>query len=206
MEQMRILIAEDDAVSRKVLRTILQNRGYEVVAVTDGDEAWEILQKDNAPQLVILDWMMPGKDGLEVCRLKRTQDKKAYVYIILLTGRGRKIDVIEGLDAGADDYVTKPFNAGELLARVKVGERMVALQNKLTQHVRKLQDALDNVKTLQGLLPICSYCHKIRDDKNYWKKVEEYISENSGATFSHSICPDCMAKYVKPQIDKLEHE
>jgi len=202
---MKILIAEDDPVSRKVLITILEKRGYEVIAVEDGESAWELLKQHNAPQLVILDWMMPGKDGTEVCRLIRASAQDKYVYIILLTGKGRKIDVIEGLDAGADDYVTKPFNAGELCARVKVGERVVNLQNSLKENVEKLQDALDNVKTLQGLLPICSYCHKIRDDQNYWKSVEDYISEHSGATFSHSICPDCMAKYVKPEIEKLDN-
>ncbi|MCD6116458.1 response regulator [bacterium] len=202
---MKILIAEDDPVSRKVLVTILEKRGYEVLSVQDGESAWEILKRYDAPQLVILDWMMPGKDGTEVCRLTRASAKDKYVYIILLTGKGRKIDVIEGLDAGADDYVTKPFNAGELIARVKVGERVVGLQNRLNEHVEKLQDALDNVETLQGLLPICSYCHKIRDDKNYWMSVETYISEHSEAKFSHSICPDCMAKYVKPEIEKLDN-
>jgi len=203
---MKILVAEDDPVSRKVLRTILENRGYDVTTVEDGVNAWEILQSDESPQLAVLDWMMPGKDGTDICRLVRATEKSGYVYIILLTGKGRKIDVIEGLDAGADDYVTKPFNAGELVARVKVGERVVELHNRLQDHVKKLQEALDNVKTLQGLLPICSYCHKIRDDQNYWKSVEDYIAEHSGATFSHSICPDCMVKYVQPQLEKLNDD
>jgi DNA-binding response OmpR family regulator len=111
--------------------------------------------------------------------------------------------VVAGLQAGGDDYVTKPFDREELHARVKVGLRILQLQMNLADRVRELEEALASVKQLQGLLPICSYCKKIRDDQNYWQQVEGYISEHSGAVFSHGICPECYDKFVRPELKKL---
>ena len=125
---MRILIAEDDCVARRVLEKALQNRGYDVVMAKDGTEAWDILQADDAPSLVVLDWMMPGLDGLDVCRRLRKLEHAIHPYVILLTGRDRKKDLINGFDAGADDYVTKPFDLDELTVRLRAGERIVNLQ------------------------------------------------------------------------------
>jgi YesN/AraC family two-component response regulator len=113
----------------------------------------------------------------------------------MLTSKGGKDDVIAGLEAGADDYLAKPFNSGELRARVQVGRRMVEMQERLATQVRELREALDHIKTLQGILPICMFCKKIRDDKGYWDQVEAYVSRHSGAQFSHSICPDCMKEH-----------
>jgi phosphoserine phosphatase RsbU/P len=203
---MKVLIAEDNTVSRRLLETTLMRWGYEVVVASDGVEAWEALQGDDAPSLAILDWMMPGMDGLEVCRRIRKMPSSTPPYLILLTAKGGREDLVTGLEAGANDYVTKPFNREELRARVQVGVRMVELQQSLADRVKALEEALARVKQLQGLLPICSYCKKIRDDQNYWQQVESYIAEHSQAQFSHSICPDCYEKLVKPELDQLRRQ
>jgi len=200
---MRILVAEDQAVSRRILEASLRKWGYEVTAAEDGSRAWEVLQSKEPPQLAILDWLMPGMDGIEICRKLRENPQTQTVYVILLTARTGREDKIHGLKAGADDYVTKPFDRDELRARVQVGIRVLALQGALAQRVRQLEEALSRVKQLQGLLPICSYCKKIRNDRNYWQQVEGYISEHSEARFSHGICPECYARYVQPELDRL---
>ena len=200
---MKILIAEDDMVSRRLLEATLIKWGYGVVVTCDGAEAWEALQSADAPPLAIVDWMMPGMDGIELCRRVRHELTHTPPYLILLTAKGRRQDVVTGLRSGANDYVTKPFDREELQARVQVGMRIVELQHSLADRVKALEEALARVKQLQGLLPICSYCKKIRDDQNYWQQVENYISEHSEAQFSHSICPDCYERRVKPELDQL---
>jgi len=200
---MRVLIAEDDAVSRRLLEATLTKLGFEVISTEDGIEALHELSKTDAPKLAIIDWMMPNLDGLEVCRELEKRNDPEPVYVILLTARGSKEDIVTGLNSGADDYITKPFNREELLARVNVGQRIVELQCNLSQRVNELQEALNEVKHLQGMLPICSYCKKVRDDNNYWQQVEEYLSDRSEAKFSHSVCPECEEKYVKPQLEEL---
>src|SRR5205807_9692825 len=121
----RLLIAEDDPISRRVLEATLIKWGYEVVVTGDGREAWEALQQENAPRLAILDWMMPHMDGLQLCEQARSNPATQSLYIILLTAKGEKADIAAGLEAGASDYVTKPFDAQELRARVRVGLRIL---------------------------------------------------------------------------------
>ena len=200
---MRILVAEDQSVSRHILVAQLRKWGYDVTAVEDGTRAWEALQAEDAPPLAILDWLMPGLDGIDVCRQIRQSPRTRPIYLILLTARQGQEDKIHGLQAGADDYITKPFNREELRARVQVGIRVLELQGALAQRVRELEEALSRVKTLQGLLPICSYCKKIRNDRNYWQQVEGYISDHSEAQFSHGICPECYARFVQPELDRF---
>ena len=197
---MRMLIADDDPVSRRVLQDTLTRSGYDLDVVNDGEAAWEALRRDNGPPIATLNWAMPGLDGLEVCRRVRQMSSRP-TYLILVTARGDKESVVRGLQAGADDYVTKPFEADELRARVQVGERVLGLQLELADRVRELVNALAQVKRLRRLLPICSYCKKVRDDKNYWHEVENYITEHSEARFSHSICPDCSDLHVKPLME-----
>jgi phosphoserine phosphatase RsbU/P len=199
-----VLVADDEPVTRTVVAAMLRKGGYDVQLATDGEQAWAALQRPDAPTLAIMDWMMPGLDGPEICRRLRTNDTSTPTYVILLTSRDAAADVVEGLRAGADDYVTKPPHEDELLARVSVGARVIRLQQTLADRVRRLEEALSNVKQLQGLLPICSYCKRIRDDQNYWQQVESYISVHSGVQFSHSYCPDCFEKFVKPQLDALD--
>jgi DNA-binding response OmpR family regulator len=206
---MDILIAEDDLVSRRMLETILQKWGYQVLATPDGTAAYEALRRDNAPPLAILDWMMPGLDGPAVCRHLRDPalaGPRCPPYLILLTAKGSKEDLVAGLEAGADDYITKPFDRAELRARVQVGMRMVALQRSLADRVAELERALGQVKQLQGLLPICCYCKSIRNDQNYWQQVEEYLGDHSDAQFTHGICPRCFDTVVKPQLARSPEE
>jgi CheY-like chemotaxis protein len=199
-----VLIAEDDAVSCLVLERTLRGWGHEVVVTQTGADAWEALQADGAPPLAILDWMMPGLEGPEVCRRVRALAKPVPTYIILLTARGRSDDVVAGLDSGADDYVTKPFDRHELRSRLRVGERILALQMGLADRVRDLESALGQVKELKGLLPICCYCKAVRDDRNYWHRVETYITAHSSARFSHGICPNCWKGVVEPELAATE--
>jgi len=200
---MRILIADDDAVSRRLLERTLQDWGYEVAIARDGAEAWAALSGEDRPQLAVLDWMMPGLDGPELCRRTRAMDAQIPVYVILLTARAERADVVAGLEAGADDYVIKPFDRAELRARLHVGARVLQLQLSLADRVRELEDALSKVKLLQGLLPICAYCKRVRDDRNYWQQVENYVTDRSAARFSHSICPSCYEREVRPQLEEL---
>jgi phosphoserine phosphatase RsbU/P len=202
----RILIAEDEPVSRRLLQSVLTKWGYDVVVTSDGTQAWEALQQENPPLLVILDWMMPGLNGPQICRMARHLPKTQSTYIILLTAKGEKDDIVRGLAAGANDYVTKPFDSEELQARVQVGVRMVELQLRLETHVKELQEALSHVNQLQGIIPICCNCKKIRDDQNYWQRVEHYIARNAEAQFSHGICPDCYVQVFRPQLEKRRQQ
>jgi CheY-like chemotaxis protein len=198
---MRVLIADDDAVSRRILEVTLAHSGYDVFVTASGWEAWKVLRKSDRPELVVLDWMMPGMDGLEICRRARAVGQ-APVYIILLTSKTDTQDVITGLDAGADDYIAKPFDPEELRARLRVGARVLGLQASLASRVHELEEALAQVRHLRGLLPICAYCKKVRDDRDYWEQIETYVMKHSDARFSHGICPECFAKYAAPQLEE----
>ena len=198
---MQILIAEDDAISNRMLAVTLTKWGHEVVSTTNGAEALQMLHMTDV-SVAILDWMMPEMDGVDVCRKAREQLGTRPLYFILLTAKGRKEDIVTGLQAGADDYVAKPFDRDELQARLNVGIRIIELQSQLAARVNELEEALKRVNELQGLLPICCYCKKIRDDQNYWRQVESYISDHSAVKFSHSICPGCYETVVQPSLER----
>ncbi len=198
-ETTRILVADDDSVSLRVLQRMLEKWGHEVVVGKDGTEAWQILTAPEAPRLAVLDWMMPGMAGATICRRIREIPLDPSPYLILLTARNDSADIVTGLESGANDYVTKPFHHTELRARVHVGLRVLNLQNRLAQRVQELGMALKQVKHLRGLLPICMYCKKIRNDKDYWQQVDAYISDHTDAEFSHGICPECYKKLLESQ-------
>jgi DNA-binding response OmpR family regulator len=200
---MRVLIAEDDMISRRLLQATVAKWGYEAVVACDGREALKVLRAEDAPKLAILDWMMPEVDGVEVCRQVRALPRAEPTYILLLTSKGSKQDIVAGLDSGADDYLTKPFDRDELRARLQVGRRMVQLQRTLADRVSQMEKALTRVKQLEGLLPICSYCKKVRDDRDYWHQVDSYISSHTAVRFSHGICPQCMETVVEPELERL---
>ena len=198
---MKILIADDSSTIRRLFEVLLKKWGYETVVVEDGLKAWEILSGENPPSVALLDWMMPGMDGIEICRKVGELRLSNPPYLILVTGRNTKEDLVYGLEAGADDYITKPVDPNELRARVRVGVRMVELRSALAQRVRELEAERNHVKTLQGLIPICMHCHRIRDDAEIWQKLETYLEQHSEAAFSHSLCPECLEKFYPSQED-----
>jgi len=156
---MRILIAEDSSVQRQILTSVLEEWGYEVVSAEDGNEAWNLLRNGNAPQLALLDWIMPEMDGTEVCQKVRERGNEPYTYLILLTSLDEKTNTVKGLDAGADDYLTKPFDPHELRARLRVGERMLEIQRELITAREELrlqatQDALTGMLNRRLVLDI----------------------------------------------------
>lgn len=191
---MKILIAEDDNTSRTMLEAVLQKFGHDVIKTCDGAEAWQVIQGPDAPRMVILDWSMPEIDGLELCRRIRTMTTDQPPFIIMLTSRDSRKEIVTGLDAGADDYLIKPYDPEELRARVNVGRRMIEIQCRLADRIRERDEALEQIKTLRGIIPICACCKKIRDDKGYWNQVEVYVSQHSDAEFSHGLCPECFEK------------
>ncbi len=195
---MKILVAEDDPTSCAVLQLTLRDWGHEVVVTRDGEAAWKALQSAEAPKLAIVDWMMPILDGLELCRRVCDLKRSEPTYLILLTARHRNEDVVAGLNSGANDFVTKPFDRQELQARIRVGERVTILQHELSERIRSLETALAQVNQLQGLLPICSYCKSVRDDQNYWHQLDAYLTKHADVQFSHGVCPDCYRNVVVP--------
>lgn len=199
-----VVVADDDPVSQALLVRSLAQAGYPILQCSDGVKALEQLKGADGPTIGILDWMMPGLDGPQVCQVLKKSGGSNLLYLILLTSKGERGDIVEGLEAGADDYMTKPFDLQELRARVQVGERVLILQQKLEDRVQQLELALSEVKQLQGLLPICSYCKMIRDDQNYWQKVEEYLSDHTGFQFSHGVCPQCYKKEIAPQLQAIK--
>lgn len=180
---MRVLVADDDLVSRELLQRKLASWGHEVTVVQDGGEAWAVLQREHL-DLVIADWMMPVIDGIELCRRVHAEQHRKFVYFILLTSRDTKDDTIQGLEAGADDYVKKPFEWDELRARIRSGGRIVKL--------------IAQIRTLSGLIPICASCKNIRNDKGYWQRLETYVTDHTGAAFTHGLCPECAVKFGFP--------
>lgn len=193
-----VLLADDDKLTLNVLHDVLVEAGYDVITATDGEQAWKKLQESTF-QVAILDWIMPGIEGVELCRRAHANPKLANRYLILLTGKSKAEDVVVGLQAGASDYLRKPFEHAELLARVEVGVRFMELQRKLEDRVQELEQALKQVHRLEGLLPICSYCKRIRNEQDYWERVDEYIAQHANVRFSHNICPDCYGKHVRRQ-------
>ena len=200
---LRVLVADDDDSARRLLEAFLPQWGYEVQSVADGAAAWQVLRGPHAPRLALLDWKMPGLDGPEVCRRVRAAHPEGPRYLVLLTAQASAGNLIEGLEAGADDFVTKPFDHRELRARLGVGSRVVRLENELQDRVVELQHALANVDRLKGLLPICSYCHAIQQDEVYWQRLDQYIMEHTEVKFSHGICPQCYETHLQPQLDAL---
>jgi phosphoserine phosphatase RsbU/P len=194
---MRILIADDEAMTRTLLAETLTEWKYEVVAAVDGDAAWAVLNQPDPPEVAILDWVMPGRSGPDLCRMVRAKAGGSPTYLILLTFRDGPTDIVAGLRSGANDYLTKPCHEDELAARLNVAAQMIAVQRSLAERVKELENALAQIKQLRGLLPMCAWCKKIRDDQNYWRQVEDYLGRHTDAHFAHSICPECYDRQLR---------
>jgi sigma-B regulation protein RsbU (phosphoserine phosphatase) len=180
---MKILIAEDDHISSKILRLTLQQLGHEVLAARDGAEAWEMF--DGEPvRVIVSDWMMPKLDGLALCRRIRDRPQTPYTFFIILTAAYTTSDDYSlAMDSGIDDFLTKPLDREMLRTRLYMAQRIL----RYTTEISLLQD----------LIPICSYCQKVRDGADYWGRVDTYIRERTGARFSHGVCPACYDEQVK---------
>lgn len=186
---MKILVAEDDRISKKLLVTTLKQFGHEVAAHESGDEAWAAF-RERPVRVIVSDWLMPGMDGLDLCRKIRTEASAEYVYFILLTANVQgKDSYMEAMQAGIDDFLAKPLDRDQIWMRLQVAERIL-------RYTREIRD-------LESMLPICSYCKKVRDDNNYWQQVETYLSRRTGAHFSHSVCPSCYEKKVLPELKNI---
>lgn len=185
----KILAVEDDPVARAVLRQGLRRLGHDAIEAADGEEALAVMARSPV-RVVVSDWMMPRVDGLELCRRLRSATGSDYIYFILLTGTGAtEENQRAAADAGVDDFLTKPLNLTELWTRLRVAERIL----RYTTQVRQLEE----------LMPICTYCKKIRDDRNYWQQIEGYINERTGSEFSHSVCPDCYTRVIVPELKEM---
>lgn len=182
---MKILLVEDEAVSRDALRAIMAAQGHEVVTADGGVEAWGRWQLTGY-RVVVADWIMPELDGLELCRRIRASPGRPYTYFLLETIRSGTASFLEAMAAGADDFISKPVVPEELVARLKVAERILGLREEL--------------HALEGLLPICSYCRRLRDEDGRWMSIEQYLEPRSAAQFSHGICPECFARHVEPHL------
>lgn len=201
---MRILTAEDDAFSRKLLETRLERAGHEVISCVDGASALKTYRELPEIEMAILDWMMPGMDGLEVCREIKATGGQNLTYVIMLTAKTRPEDLALALESGADDYIAKPFNAVELNARITAGIRMIRLQKAMMENIEELQKTLTHVEQLKSILPICAWCKRTRDDSKYWSSVEDYFNSHSKTVFSHNICPECAKKQFAELNDSTE--
>ena len=200
-----VLIAEDEAASRLLLEGTLRGWGHEVVVTVHGDAAWAALQRSDAPSIAILDWMMPGPEGGRAAAASTRRVARPRRVSSCSPANSERAKVIAGLEAGAGDFMGKPFDPDALRARLIVATRVVDLRAKLAERVRELEAAMGRVKQLHGLLPICAYCKKIRDDRNHWQRVEEYVSAHTDAEFSHGICPECYERILTPQLRAM-HE
>jgi sigma-B regulation protein RsbU (phosphoserine phosphatase) len=187
----KILFAEDDQGSRQILAAQLEKLGHEVTAVQDGEEAWKAYNSLH-PELVITDRGMPNTDGLELCRLIRNSGARHYTYIIMITAMDGRTGFLEGMEAGADDFMPKPCDLLELNMRLHVAERVLQLQTQVAR--------------LEEMLPMCPTCKKVRDEENRWHPVESYLSTRTEAQFSHGVCPDCFEAIIKPQLEELKGE
>lgn len=202
---MRILIVDDDPVARRILQDAVGGLGHDVTLAEDGREAWALVQREPI-DILMTDWVMPEMDGLELCRRVRAREDAPFTYVMLVTQRSATDDVVAGIMDGADDFLTKPYERAELRARLHAAERVVELERSLAERVRDLETALEEVATLRRLLPMCMYCKSVRDEKQVWDELEEYLREHANMDCTHSICPTCYDDRVRPMLDEYHKE
>lgn len=188
---MKILVAEDEYTTRMMVQVCLENWGYSVESVADGKAAWHILSGKKPPEIAILDWEMPEINGMELCRKIKSMDRNTPIHVIMLTARDSKTDITQGFDAGADDYITKPFNDDELRARIRVAERIVTIQSSLDSSLQELKEALDLVEAFDEPVVICEKCRKIEGYDGSWKDSHDLLKYPVDPRFVQVDCPAC---------------
>ena len=187
-----ILIADDTPEHLTVLRQMLAEQNYMVRPALNGEIAIKAAN-ESPPDLILLDIRMPGMDGYEVCQQLKSEEKTRKIPVIFISALNELDDKVKAFSLGGVDYITKPFQTEEVLARIKTHLTLRNLQKSLEDKNAQLQNALDEIKTLQGIIPICANCKKVRDDENYWNEVEGYLKKLD-IMLSHSVCPDCSKK------------
>lgn len=193
-----ILVVDDSHVALTLLAGVLAQAGYDVRPTENGELALASVAA-KPPELILLDIQMPGLDGFEVFRRLKAREESRDIPVMFISAATEMEKRVAGLRLGAVDFINKPFQLDELLARVATHLELFRLRTKLAQQAADLRDALAKIKTLSGFIPICASCKKIRDDRGYWSQIEKYITEHSDAQFSHGICPDC-AHRLYPNI------
>jgi phosphoserine phosphatase RsbU/P len=186
---LHIVIAEDDLVTRLLLEKILRDEGHEVAAFATGQEAWAHLSH-HPVEVIVSDWNMPDMDGLELCQRVRALQRKSYTYFVLITSASRNTaNIHAAVAAGVDDFLSKPVNPVEIQMRLHVASRILGYAGQ--------------VRALESLIPICSYCKKVRNDSNLWQAVDHYLTQQTGKDLSHCICPECYRGIVQKEVDDL---
>lgn len=202
-----VLYAEDDAITREEVDRFLRRRVRQLVTVSNGREGLEQFRRER-PDLIVTDIRMPVLDGLQMAQAMRNEDEEA--LIIVTTAHSDIASMIDAIDIGIDQYVIKPINIYKLVAAVEKSAKTIELRREHQRFlaereklIAELQQALAEIKTLQGILPICSFCHKIRDDKGAWQQIDVYITNHSAAEFSHGICEECAKKHYGGFVKKF---
>lgn len=199
---MRVLVADDDPVSAKVCTHLLEHLGHEVLAARNGDEAWDALQRPEAPRFAVLDWMMPGIDGVELCRRLRGTTRHSLSYLVIVTSRSRTDDLVQALDAGANDFLAKPIDPAEFTARITVGVNSLARQDRLLEMLVALHSRFSHEFKLSAPVPVCMYCKSVRDSSDQWQEREAFLGRVALANLSHGICPACEDGIVGPMLER----
>lgn len=195
-----ILVVDDTADNLRFLKLMLEERGYLVRAASEGPLALESVSA-RLPDLILLDVKMPEMNGYEVCRRLKADHRSRKVPVIFISALDETIDKVKGFKSGGVDYITKPIEPEEVFARVEIHLTLRDLQKELEDKNTQLQKAMDEIKILRGIIPICAYCKKIRNDDGDWEQMEQYIRDRSEAEFSHGICQEC-AKKVLHDLDR----
>ncbi len=200
---MKILVCDGDAFSRAVLARTVEELGHVPVQAEDGESAWKAFANDDV-ECVFADSTMPRLSGGELCRRVRAHSDRSWAYLLLLVAHRAKATAAEGLEAGADDFLPKPFDPDALRARLHGAERVLALERALRARSKDLDAARTEVETLRGLLPVCLYCKRIRDEREAWQAVEEYVARHGGSSLDQGVCPGCWEDVVKPMLADLK--
>ena len=195
---MKLLIAEDDPMGRRLMQAVLGDLQLELVVAGDGEEALESIERDE-PAMLVLDWMLPGVSGLDICQKVRQRNLAERPYIVMVTFRDKDEDVVAAFEAGADDYVTKPIHPRQLHARITAGIRLVLREHALVQEQAALQSALASLRDMPPLVPICSCCRRVSDRGDTWLSADRYLSLRAGVQFTHGLCPTCAPRLMEPK-------